>query len=113
MKANIPGSKPVPFSVTVVPPDIGPAAGETDVSDSPTSCVNVADDCPTPTTTLLRGGSGLASLAVNSIVPLPTPCGADIAGPNHDWFQSHSAHHIVCGWVVTVKLPVPPRPGTR
>src|SRR5580765_6668387 len=108
-----PGSNPVPWSVTDVPPPIGPEVGEMLDSDSPASCVNLTSCWPFSLMVMLRGvGSGLALRAANESVPLPVPNGGAISGLNQYWLQSHVACQRVCCCAVTVNDALPPRPGT-
>src|SRR5262245_51990294 len=88
-------SKPVPRSVTSVPPVAGPDVGEMLVNERPASWVTSTFWASfTQTVVVLGVGSGFGSRATNVIVPFPIPNGAS-SGPNQYWFQSQVAHHRV------------------
>src|SRR5437762_3454570 len=71
----MPGSKPMPVSVTRVPPASGPADGETALSTSPSDCAKCTVFDITWMATLRETGSGLYVVARNESDPEPTPIG--------------------------------------
>ena len=101
------GSKPVPVSVTCVPPVSGPTAGEIPVSESPWSCVKRALFSKILIVAVLGVGLGFASFALIFSIPLPKPTG----GPSKSVQGCHSfqsIHHGVCCCVTMSYVAAPP-----